>query len=86
MEEYCEFHEDHGHDTNECRQLKLEIKRALDEGKLEHLVPGAKQRKKTQAKKSFAWQERDENNDDPGQPHGHIYMIHGGEEAQGNKT
>ena len=86
MNEYCEFHEDHGHDTNACRQLKLEIKRALDEGKLEHLVPGAKQRKKTQTKKSFAWQGRDENNDDPGQPQGHIYMIHGGEEAQGNKT
>nr|XP_043639210.1 uncharacterized protein LOC122610277 [Erigeron canadensis] len=46
MSKYCEFHEDHGHETNACRELKIEIKRALDEGKLEYLVPGTKQGKR----------------------------------------
>nr|XP_043619825.1 uncharacterized protein LOC122591631 [Erigeron canadensis] len=72
MKKYCEFHEDHGHDTNACRQLKWEIKRALDEGKLEHLVAGAKQ-----AKKNFAWQRKVvEEEDDLGEPEGHVYMVH----------
>nr|XP_043638066.1 uncharacterized protein LOC122609072 [Erigeron canadensis] len=72
MNQYCEFHEDHGHDTNAYRQLKWEIKRALDEGKLEHLVPGAKQTRKT-----FAWQRKVvEEDDDPGEPEVHVYMVH----------
>jgi len=79
MDQYCEFHEDHGHDTNACRQLKLEIKRALDEGKLEHLVPGAKQVKRDPTKRTFAWQRKvaEEEDDDPGEPEGHVYMVHG---------
>nr|XP_043629940.1 uncharacterized protein LOC122601246 [Erigeron canadensis] len=76
MSKYCEFHEDRGHETNACRELKIEIKRALDEGKLEHLVPGAKQGKRvTQAKKTYTWQKQDERNDRPPPPDGHVYMI-----------
>nr|XP_043616346.1 uncharacterized protein LOC122588294 [Erigeron canadensis] len=79
MNKYCDFHEDHGHDTNDCRELQAEIKRALDEGKLEHLVPGAKQGRKIPAKKTFAWQKapvKKENNDDPGPAEGHVCMVH----------
>nr|XP_043615927.1 uncharacterized protein LOC122587827 [Erigeron canadensis] len=76
MSKYCEFHEDHGHETNACRELKIEIKRALDEGKLEHLVPGAKQGKQaTQAKKAYTWQKKDGRYDRPPPPDGHVYMI-----------
>ena len=31
---YCAYHESHGHDTHECRQLKEEIEKLIREGKL----------------------------------------------------
>ncbi|KAJ0454844.1 putative nucleotidyltransferase, Ribonuclease H [Helianthus annuus] len=37
---YCEYHKDSGHTTNNCISLRLEIERALKEGKLQHLLPG----------------------------------------------
>jgi len=76
MTKYCEFHEDHGHDTNSCRELKMEIKRALDEGKLEHLVPGAK-KKAAPAKKTYAWQKKNDEDDRPPPAEGHVYMVGG---------
>ena len=75
-DEYCEFHEDYGHDTNACKQLKRAINKAVSEGKLEHLVPGAKEGRKAEAKKTFAWQKKGkEDDDDPGPAEGHVCMI-----------
>ncbi|GJX48260.1 hypothetical protein Tco_0273450 [Tanacetum coccineum] len=34
MSKYCYFHEDHGHDTNDCRQLRSQIKEAVKSGQL----------------------------------------------------
>ncbi|GJT51525.1 reverse transcriptase domain-containing protein [Tanacetum coccineum] len=42
MSKYCHFHKDHGHDTNECRQLRNQIKEAVKSGQLSHLVIGIK--------------------------------------------
>ncbi|XP_076901927.1 uncharacterized protein LOC143556513 [Bidens hawaiensis] len=39
---HCSFHNDIGHNTNECVALKNEIEAAVKSGKLEHLVKGAK--------------------------------------------
>nr|GFC03184.1 hypothetical protein [Tanacetum cinerariifolium] len=38
MSKYCYFHEDHGHDTNDCRQLRIQIEEAVKPGQLSHLV------------------------------------------------
>ncbi|GJV07739.1 hypothetical protein Tco_1345395 [Tanacetum coccineum] len=38
MSKYCYFYEDHGHDTNDCRQLKSQIEEAVKSGQLSHLV------------------------------------------------
>ncbi|GKB19502.1 hypothetical protein Tco_0853425 [Tanacetum coccineum] len=38
MSKYCYFYEDHGHDTNDCRQLKSQIEEAIKSGQLSHLV------------------------------------------------
>nr|GEX03921.1 hypothetical protein [Tanacetum cinerariifolium] len=38
MSKYCYFHEDHGHDTNDCRQLRSQIEEAVKPGQLSHLV------------------------------------------------
>ncbi|XP_071719003.1 uncharacterized protein [Rutidosis leptorrhynchoides] len=44
---FCDFHNDYGHETDECIQLKLDIEDAVRSGKLSHLVKGI--RKTTKA-------------------------------------
>ncbi|PWA38695.1 hypothetical protein CTI12_AA570620 [Artemisia annua] len=39
---YCEFHNDHGHDTNDCVDLRKEIEACIRNGRLSHLARGAK--------------------------------------------
>ncbi|GKC03273.1 reverse transcriptase domain-containing protein [Tanacetum coccineum] len=39
---YCHFHEDYGHDTNNCRHLRTQIQETVNSGKLSHLVKGIK--------------------------------------------
>ena len=35
---YCRFHRDHGHDTDECYDLKQQIKNLIRQGNLRHFV------------------------------------------------
>ncbi|GJZ29486.1 gag-pol polyprotein [Tanacetum coccineum] len=45
MSKYCHFHEDHGHDTNQCWERRRQIKETAKSGKLAHLVKGIKKGK-----------------------------------------
>ncbi|GJS51261.1 hypothetical protein Tco_0624623 [Tanacetum coccineum] len=40
--QFYKFHNDHGHDTNSCRELKKETEKAINQGKLDHLLRAAK--------------------------------------------
>ncbi|GKA16354.1 hypothetical protein Tco_0696101 [Tanacetum coccineum] len=40
MSKYFHLHEDHGHDSNDCRQLRNQIEEAVKSGQLSHLVKG----------------------------------------------
>ncbi|GJX62110.1 reverse transcriptase domain-containing protein [Tanacetum coccineum] len=42
MSKYCYSHEEHGHETNQCRELRHQIKEVVKSGKLAHLVKGIK--------------------------------------------
>ncbi|GJT01370.1 reverse transcriptase domain-containing protein [Tanacetum coccineum] len=42
MSKYYHFHEDYGHDTNDCRHLRIQIQEAVNSGQLSHLVKGIK--------------------------------------------
>ncbi|GJZ47905.1 hypothetical protein Tco_0601737 [Tanacetum coccineum] len=45
MSKYYHFHEDHGHDTNQCRELRRQIEETVKSGQLAHLVKGIKKGK-----------------------------------------
>nr|XP_043616160.1 uncharacterized protein LOC122588081 [Erigeron canadensis] len=45
-EQYCEFHSDKGHHTNDCWQLKRQIEDAVKSGQLAHLVREIKEENK----------------------------------------
>ncbi|GJX41832.1 reverse transcriptase domain-containing protein [Tanacetum coccineum] len=38
LDKYCDYHEEKGHYTNDCYQLKRQLEVALESGKLSHLV------------------------------------------------
>ena len=35
---YCRFYRDHGHDTDECYDLKQQIENLIRQGKLRHFI------------------------------------------------
>nr|XP_043630267.1 uncharacterized protein LOC122601583 [Erigeron canadensis] len=51
-DKYCDFHNDTGHDTNSCMQLKKAIDEVIKTGKLAHLVKGIRQQGKPKADES----------------------------------
>nr|GEV09493.1 hypothetical protein [Tanacetum cinerariifolium] len=42
MSKYCHFHDDDGHETNQCQKLRHQIEETVKSGKLAHLVKGIK--------------------------------------------
>ncbi|PWA50478.1 retrotransposon gag domain-containing protein [Artemisia annua] len=55
---YCEFHNDHGHDTNDCVDLRKEIETCIRNGRLSHLARGAKTHNNSQGATPFNTAER----------------------------
>ncbi|GKA88063.1 reverse transcriptase domain-containing protein [Tanacetum coccineum] len=51
MSKYCHFQEDHGHDTNDCCQLRNQIEEAVKSEQLSHLVKGIKKERDESASK-----------------------------------
>ena len=47
---YCRFHRDHGHDTDECYDLKQQIENLIKQGKLMHFVGRDHKDEKSKAK------------------------------------
>ncbi|CAI9117881.1 OLC1v1019369C1 [Oldenlandia corymbosa var. corymbosa] len=45
-EQYCEYHKDHGHDMEDCRELKREIENGVKSGKFHQYVQGTASRQK----------------------------------------
>ncbi|XP_071699722.1 uncharacterized protein [Rutidosis leptorrhynchoides] len=64
---WCIFHEDKGHDMDDCRELKKVIVERLKLGDLDHLKPS---RVKVPRTKKFAWQRGKEK-----APEKHIHIV-----------
>ncbi|GKE25929.1 hypothetical protein Tco_1441313 [Tanacetum coccineum] len=60
MSKYCHFHKDHGHETNQYREPRHQIKEAVKSRKLAHLVKGIKKGKtKTSDTQLGEWKKGD---------------------------
>ncbi|GJV76125.1 hypothetical protein Tco_1507709 [Tanacetum coccineum] len=46
LNRYCDYHNEKGHNTNDCFHLKRQLEIALESGKLNHLVKDVRQRGK----------------------------------------
>ena len=44
MDKYCDYHGEKGHITNDCHNLKEQLKKAMETGKLDHLIRDVRQR------------------------------------------
>nr|GEY23272.1 reverse transcriptase domain-containing protein [Tanacetum cinerariifolium] len=44
QDRYCDYHDEKGHYTNDCFQLKRQLEMALESGKLNHLIKEVRQR------------------------------------------
>ncbi|GAV71536.1 hypothetical protein CFOL_v3_15028 [Cephalotus follicularis] len=79
-EKYCRYHHDHGHDTDECRQLKNQIEDLIRKGHLRKYVDrDAPQGRREQREEAPRQQEEQQQ-----QPRGVIHTISGGVASSGD--
>ncbi|GJY00509.1 reverse transcriptase domain-containing protein [Tanacetum coccineum] len=50
LDRYCDYHEEKGHYTSDCYQLKKQLEATLESGKLGHLVKDVRQKGNTRAR------------------------------------
>ncbi|GJV73641.1 reverse transcriptase domain-containing protein [Tanacetum coccineum] len=62
-DKYCDYHQDKGHHTNDCIQLRKQLEIALESGKLNHLMKDLRQRVERSKKKTLRC--RDDASDEP---------------------
>nr|GEY59124.1 reverse transcriptase domain-containing protein [Tanacetum cinerariifolium] len=75
---FCDFHNDKGHSTDECMQLKKQIEELVRAGKLSHLIKEIKQGREQSktGKKEAATKDKPTT----------IYIVHGKEHREGIAT
>ncbi|GAV76496.1 hypothetical protein CFOL_v3_19969, partial [Cephalotus follicularis] len=81
-EKYCRYHHDHGHDTEECKQLKNQIEDLIRKGHLRKYVDrDAPQGRREQRREEAPRQQEEQQQQQPRVPHSKRLRTGGDEEV-----